>query len=306
METKMEIIPVGEPKNQKLTDAVWDYVGACTARGSAAAKTKAAYAAAIRIFLTWCTGVKLPPAEAKTKDIEDFRGYLLAKGEAPTTVGLRLSAVRTLFKALCRAGVCASNPGEYVKSPRAKVASIESVMQKVIFPDKMVLALGNIGDDYRGRRDRAVLLVFYLLGLRVSEVAGLDWEDWKGETLAFTGKGAQARELAAPEALKQAFARLKELGTSSGPMFLGAKGRFSVRGIQKMVDARLTICGQGHKSPHALRHSCGTAAAVEGSSGFAIQDQLGHADLRSTAIYTRVAGRFLEAPSLRIEKSMGI
>ncbi|MFA7662858.1 MAG: hypothetical protein WCX88_02985 [Patescibacteria group bacterium] len=43
-----------------------------------------------------------------------------------------------------------------------------------------------------------------------------------------------------------------------------------------------------------------------GSSPYAIQDQLGHASQRTTAIYTRVAGRFLEAPSLVIARAMGI
>jgi len=295
------------PKNShsELED-LWDYVGACTARGSASQRTRLAYGAAITGFLTWCKGRELSPTEAAPRDIEDWRAHMLADGAAPRTVMLRLSAVRTLYKALCRAGRCSINPAEYVKSPKAKELPVDAVMRKIVFPDQMVVVLGKMGDDYRGRRDRAMLLTLYLLGLRVSELAGLDWEDLRGDTLAFKAKGGQARELGLPEALKAAFASLREAGASPGPMFIGETGRMTVRGVQKMVEARMRAGGLTERSPHALRHSCATAAAIGGSSPFAIQDQLGHASQRTTAIYTRVAGRFLEAPSLVVAKAMGI
>lgn len=281
--------------------ALWAYIGACTARGAASENTKAAYGAAIGRFLDWCAGRGLEPCAAKPRDIEDWRAQLLSTGESAGTVMLRLSAVRTLFKALCRAGRCASNPAEYVKSPRPDTAPVDAVMGKIVFPDQMMVVLGKLGDDYRGRRDRVILLTMYLLGLRVSEVAGLAWEDWTGDTIKFRAKGAQARELSAPEALKQGLAALR-MAESAGPMFLG----LTVRGIQKMVAARMAAAGLAERSPHALRHSCATAAAIGGSSPYAIQDQLGHASQRTTAIYTRVAGRFLEAPSLVVARAMGI
>jgi len=289
-----------------ISGAMWDYVGACTARGAASARTRAAYGAGIARFLEWCRVRGLEAREARERDIEDWRAQLLGAGESAGTVMLRLSAVRTLYKALIRAGQCAKNPAEFVKSPRPAAAPVDMVMKKMVFPDQMMIVLGKLGADYRGRRDRAVLLVLYLLGLRVSEAAGLDWGDWKGETLAFRGKGAQARDLAVPDGLKLALAGLRGAGLVGGPMFLGPVGRFTVRGIQKMVAARLAAAGLGGRSPHALRHSCATAAAIAGSSPFAIQDQLGHASQRTTAIYTRVAGRFMEAPSAAVARAMGI
>jgi site-specific recombinase XerC len=234
---------------------------------------------------------------------------MLSAGAAAGSVMLRMSAVRTLYRALCRAGKCEKNPAEYVKSPKAEIAPVDAVMAQVVFPDQMVICLGKIADDYRGRRDRALLLVMYLLGLRVSEAAGLDWSDWKGDTLTFRAKGGLARELSVPEALKVALAALKEAGpgvAGTGPMVMGDGGRFTVRAIQAMVSVRLQAAGMAGRSPHALRHSCATAAAIGGSSPFAIQDQLGHASQRTTAIYTRVAGRFLEAPSLVVSRAMGI
>lgn len=304
-------MPAGElrtPKNSSNSnlDALWAYVGACTARGAASERTKAAYGAAINLYLEWCRGAGIEPVNARERDIEDWRASLVAAGASAGTVMLRLSAVRTLYKALCRAGRVEKNPAEHVKAPKPDELPVDAVMRKIVFPDQMVVVLGKLGDDYRGRRDRAILLTLYLLGLRVSELAGMDWEAVDGETVAFTAKGGLARKLGLPEALKAAFASLQAAGAAVGPMFIGEGGRMTVRGIQKMVVARLQAAGLGQRSPHALRHSCATVAAIGGSSPFAIQDQLGHASQRTTAIYTRVAGRFLEAPSLVVAKAMGI
>lgn len=286
--------------------ALWEYIGACTARGAASVRTKAAYGASIARYLAWCSARDLKAVEAQRRDVEDWRADLLAAGSSPGTVMLRLSAVRTLYKALCRAGKCAGNPAEHVKSPRPTEAAVDAVMRKIVPTDAMMAALGKIEDDARGRRDRALLLAMYLLGLRVSEAAGLDWEDWKGDTLAFRAKGGQTRELSAPEALKAALASLRGTETAHGPMFIGDGGRFTVRGIQKMVSVRLAAAGMADRSPHALRHSCATVAAIGGASPWAVQDQMGHASQRTTSIYTRAAGRFLEAPSLVVERAMGI
>jgi len=300
-----QLIQKTTPANSDLA-ALWEYMGACTARGAASERTKAAYGAAIGLFLAWCHSHQLQPVAAQRRDIEDWRAARIAAGDAPGTVQLRLSAVRTLYKALARAGRVDSNPAEHVKSPKAKEATVDAVMRKIVFPDQMIIVLGKLGADARADRDRAILLTLYLLGLRVSEVQQLNWTDWHGDTLAFTAKGGLARELSLPEGLKVVLAKLRGDSTEPGPMFIGDGGRFTVRGIQKMVEARLRAGGQEGRSPHAMRHSCATAAAIAGSSAFAIQDQLGHASQRTTAIYTRVAGRFLEAPSLAVARGLGI
>lgn len=284
---------------------------ACTARGAASPRTRTAYEAALKRFLAWCAGAGVAAAAACRQDIERYRAAELAAGAAPGTVMLRLSAVRTLYKALVRAGRRQDNPAEHVKSPRQAAAAVDRVMRKFIPAEQMREVLGQLGETARGLRDRAILLTMYLMGLRVSEVAGLDWEDFRGDTLAFRAKGAQARELSVPPGLKATFAKLREATGCGGPMFIGEAGRMSVRGIQKMVGVRLAAAGRapagrGGSSPHAFRHTCGAAAAVNGASIYAIQDQFGHADLRSTSIYTKAAGRMMEAPSLAVEKALGI
>lgn len=287
------------------------YIGSCTARGAASPNTRAAYQTGIANYLEWCRKRDLDPRLARREDIETWRGDMLAAGSSAGTVMLRLAAARTLYKAMQRAAMRPDNPAEYVKSPRPTEAPVDRVMRKIVLPEQMAAVLAKFGADYRDRRDRVIIMTLYLLGLRVSEVVGLDWDHWTGETLEFIAKGHQQRSLTVPEPLKEAFACLKAMTSFEGPMFCAKGGRISVRGVQKMVNTRLAAAGllntgRGTRSPHAMRHSCASAAAISGANSYAIQDQLGHASQRTTSIYTRVAGRFHDAPSMVIAKAMGI
>ena len=294
-------------KNYKdLNAVIMEYIGQCTARGAASEKTKIAYLAAIKIFLSWCNSIDVLPANINVKDVERWRHVLKTAGLSSGTIMLRLAAVRTLFKAMIRAGLRTDNPAVDVKSPKPEKKPIDLIMAKIIFPEQMILVLGKLAEDQRGVRDRVILLVMYLLGLRVSEVAGLDWQDFNDDLLTFRSKGGQERSLSVPNALKLALNDLKT-DHSSGPMFLGFKsGRLSIRGIQKMVSSRMLGAGLKIRSPHAFRHSCATVAAIAGVSPFAIQDQLGHASQKTTSIYTRVAGRFMDAPSKAVAMAVGL
>jgi len=291
------------PAIQSREGLVMAYIGMCTARGAASEHTKAAYKRAIERFCAW---LGKNPADATPEDVERWRESMLSGGARHRSVMLRLSAIRTMYKALCRKGICERSPAEYVKAPGPEVSAVDGVMKNLVFPDQMIVVLGKIEDSPAGRRDRALLVILYLLGLRVSEAAGLDWADFKGETVTFRAKGGQERELALPEGLKTLLEGLRPSLEAAGPVFMGDGGRFTVRGIQKMVESRMRAAGLLGRSPHCLRHSCATVAAIAGASPYAIQDQLGHASQKTTSIYTQVAGRFLEAPSRMVAKAIGI
>lgn len=289
-----------------LTGPLMDYIGSCTARGVASPKTKAAYFAGIEKYLMWCAKAAVDPRLASRMDVERWRRVMVDLNLSPRTIMVRLAAVRTLYKALMRAGIRADNPSADVKPPKIKTPAIEVVMANLVFPEQMIVVLAKLADDSRGRRDRVVLLILYLLGLRLAEAAGLSWRDYKDDLLAFLSKGGQERKLAVPAALKAALEELK-VDASAEPIFLNAGGgRLSIRGIQKMITARLKAAGIHGRSPHSLRHSCATAAAMAGVSPYAIQDQLGHASQRTTSIYTRAAGRLMDAPSGAVARALGI
>ena len=161
-----------------------------------------------------------------------------------------------------------------------------------------------------GRRDRAILELFYASGLRLSELVGLDLDDvnLSGRVVRVLGKGRKERIVpfnrSAADALRawlgdrSAFApselrRGKEVrarGRTRDPLFLNYQGgRLSTRSVDKLVRRYVAACSTRYGiSPHALRHSFATHLLEAGADLRAIQELLGHARLSTTQRYTHV------------------
>ena len=161
-------------------------------------------------------------------------------------------------------------------------------------------------DTPLGRRDRAILELFYASGLRLSELVGLDVEDvnLSAKMVRVLGKGRKERIVPFNRCTALALrtyladrATLVRRGQSSDPMFVNYRGgRLTVRSVDRLVrkyvaatSARMGI------SPHALRHSFATHLLQRGADLRAIQELLGHARLSTTQRYTHVnAAQLLE------------
>ena len=164
-----------------------------------------------------------------------------------------------------------------------------------------------------GRRDRAILELFYASGLRLSELVGLDLEDVNlgSRVVRVFGKGAKERLVPFNTTTQQALRRWlqdrmaivasrnkahgkatkgprrKEQGE---PLFTNARGgRLTGRSIERLVAHYVAQCGKRHGiSPHALRHSFATHLLQRGADLRAIQELLGHSRLSTTERYTHV------------------
>ena len=167
-----------------------------------------------------------------------------------------------------------------------------------------------------GRRDKAILELFYASGLRLSELVGLDLDDvnLSGRVVRVLGKGRKERivpfNTTAAAALKgwmadrSAFAVLPLRRDSApaarrgtvfsrrprDPLFLNYQGtRLSTRSVDKLVRRYMAACSTRYGiSPHALRHSFATHLLEAGADLRAIQELLGHARLSTTQRYTHV------------------
>ncbi len=176
--------------------------------------------------------------------------------------------------------------------------------------------------DPLGRRDRAILELFYASGLRLSELAGLDLDDVNLQR----ADGAGARQGRASSgwcrstaARPRRFARTCRIGSSCDvrlrpdagdgpraatpatrrrePLFVNYRGtRLSTRSIDRLVRRYVAACSTRLGiSPHALRHSFATHLLQRGADLRAIQELLGHARLSTTQRYTHVnAAQLLE------------
>jgi len=174
------------------------------------------------------------------------------------------------------------------------------------------------GEQPLGRRDRAILELFYASGLRLSELAGLDLEDVNlaGRMVRVLGKGGKQRLVpfngASATAIRQwlqdrerlvrnGVADVRVVGSRGRdqrrsasrdrrePLFVNFRGgRLTVRSIDRLVRRYAAVTSREGVSPHALRHSFATHLLQRGADLRAIQELLGHTRLGTTQRYTHV------------------
>jgi integrase/recombinase XerC len=252
-------------------------------------------------------GVKtgeLRPAALDRDAIRRFVGGLHQRGQSRATAARKLAAVRTFLRYLRRESIIDDDPGALVPTPKREVRMPAHLSEE----EMAALIAAAAGDTALGRRDRAILELFYASGLRLSEVAGLDLEDVNlGARMArVLGKGGKQRLVPFNTSTAKAIrAYLKgreeltrgqerqdrsSLSRPRDPLFVNYRGgRLTVRSIDRLVRRYVAASSaRAGISPHALRHSFATHLLQRGADLRAIQELLGHARLSTTERYTHV------------------
>ena len=239
------------------------------------------------------------------------RGYLgyLHKQKKKSTIGRKLSAIRSFFRYVTRLGYTGGNPAEMVLTPKHNRA-----IPTYLAVDDMFRLLDSIKTDTLfGLRNRAIFEVLYSSGVRISELAGLSMSDidFRDGSLRVMGKGSKERivpvgrkALAAVQAYRQELAadkgksRMEEAPVDDGPVFLNKnRGRLSARSMARILEKISRECGIAVPvSPHAFRHSFATHMLDSGADLRVVQELLGHESLSTTQRYTHVSiDRLMEA-----------
>jgi integrase/recombinase XerC len=152
------------------------------------------------------------------------------------------------------------------------------------------------GTDILGRRDRAILELFYASGLRLSELTGLDLDDLNLSTrmARVLGKGGKQRlvpfNTSTASAIRAYLKERQQAGGASDALFVNHRGtRLGPRSVDRIVRRYVTASSSRLGiSPHALRHTFATHLLQRGADLRAIQELLGHARLGTTERYTHV------------------
>jgi integrase/recombinase XerC len=255
------------------------------------------------------TVAELAPAALDRDAIRQFVGELHQRRQSRATAARKLAAVRTFLRYLRRESVIDGDPGALVPTPKREIR-----MPAHLSESEMTALLDAAADDSPlGRRDRAILELFYASGLRLSEVAGLDLEDVNlGARMArVLGKGGKPRLVPFNTSTAKAIAaylegreQLVRQPVAGGrrerrrdPLFVNYRGgRLTGRSIDRLVRRYVAASSaRAGISPHALRHSFATHLLQRGADLRAIQELLGHARLSTTERYTHVnAAQLLE------------
>ena len=244
-------------------------------------------------------GVKpneLQPGHLDRAAIRRFLAELHKAGQSRATAARKLAAARTFLRYLRREELIDGDPGALVAAPKREVRMPAHLSETEM---EALLAAAS-GDSPLGRRDRAILELFYASGLRVSELAGLGLEDidLSRKMVRVLGKGRKERfvpfNTSTARALRAYLERRPAGPPASGrradALFVNHRGgRLTVRSIDRIV--RRYVAATSARtgiSPHALRHSFATHLLQRGADLRVIQELLGHARLSTTQRYTHV------------------
>jgi integrase/recombinase XerD len=244
----------------------------------------------------------LPLADVGTDELSDFLMERKKSGLAASSLRIATVHLKVFFRWLASRGKLPMDPAEPLLSPRPDQTLPETLH------GSEVKKLLNLIDPAKplGRRDLAMLELFYASGLRLSELCsvrleGLDLDEGfirvtgKGNKTRIVPVGGRARE-AVTDYLRNERPSLVTKRTSS-EIFISIRGtRLSPDRVRQIVKERAALAGiEQNVYPHLLRHSFATHLLEGGADLRVIQELLGHADIATTQIYTHVDGARLKA-----------
>jgi integrase/recombinase XerC len=302
---------------------VADYLEHLRFNEHASDHTVRAYESDLSQFLGFLAGrAGRPRSDLTSADLDHlairaFLTELHRRGNSRASAARKLAAIRGFGRYLRREGIVEGDPAALVGTPkreqRLPAHLAEGEMARLLETPDAASPLG--------RRDRAILELFYASGLRLSELVSLDLEDvnLSSRVVRVMGKGGKQRIVpfnrSTEAALRAWFKDLEELAAGekrgrstvsaskirkkpSVPVFLNYQGgRLSTRSVDRLVRKYVASCSTRLGiSPHALRHSFATHLLERGADLRAIQELLGHARLSTTQRYTHVnSAQLLEA-----------
>ncbi|MBI4610577.1 MAG: tyrosine recombinase XerC [Candidatus Rokubacteria bacterium] len=229
-------------------------------------------------------------ADVDARAIRAYLVWLHSRGLSRTTIARKLAALKSGFRFWARRGVIPRNPAREVGTPRVP----KRLPAFLPIDEAWALLESAAPDTVQGKRDRAILEVFYATGLRVAELCGVDRGDldrFQG-TVRVVGKGNKERIVPLGDhALRALDAYLAVRPSGEGALFQNLRGgRLTVRSVHRIVKGRARGAGIARPvTPHALRHTFATHMLDQGADLRLIQDLLGHSRLSTTQKYTHVS-----------------
>jgi integrase/recombinase XerC len=220
-------------------------------------------------------------------------------GRSGRGIALILSGWRGFYTWLGKQGLVASNPVTDVRAPKApkplpKALSVDDSVRLAEFEDENA-------DPWIEARDAAMVELLYGCGLRVGELVGLDlvasstargWVDLDDGEAHVLGKGSKRRTVPVGRKATEALRTWMELrGQHENPaLFLGRNGtRLGAQSVWARLKRRSLVAGLATPvHPHMLRHSFASHLLQSSQDLRAVQELLGHANITTTQVYTRL------------------
>lgn len=225
----------------------------------------------------------------------------------------KIATLRSFYKYLtAKTHLLEENPIQNLDSPRLKKS-----LPRYLSLEESIRLLEAV-DEPNQARDYCILTIFLNCGLRISELAGLNKTDVRGDQLRVVGKGNKERMVYLNDACLAALqdwlaVRDASAGADPYALFLSrSRKRMTTAGIHYMVKQRFLKAGLDSTlySSHKLRHTAATLMLENGVDVRTLQEVLGHEHLNTTQIYTHVNNESLRSaakanPLAKVKKKKG-
>jgi len=277
-------------------EGIEEYLSSLAVERGLSANTLVAYRRDLGQYAAFLEG-RQPSSGLVVEYVATLHGSMLA----PSTVARKIASLRGFHRFLVGEELAGTDPTALIETPKLprrlpKALSVDEVFRLLGSPDRTTTL---------GRRDSALLEFMYATGARVTETVGLDLEavDLVERTAIVTGKGSHQRVVpvgghavsAITEYLPDRM-RLKGTRPDPGALFLSVRGRrLSRQGVWVIVKRHAEKAGveRDRISPHVLRHSAATHMVEGGADLRTVQEMLGHANITTTQVYTKVSPQHL-------------
>ena len=219
--------------------------------------------------------------------IRSWIANLLDLGISSRSVNRKITTLKSLFKFLLMEDFITENPTQKIVSPKStkklpiflEESKMEDLYKEINFPE-----------TFEGERDKLILDVFYMTGIRLIELINLNLSDidFQKSTLKVIGKRNKERIIPLPPILLEKLKKYSENNNINNVFFVSSSGvKLTPKKVYVIVNKYLSMVSSlEKKSPHVLRHTFATHMLNNGADINAIKEILGHANLSATQVYT--------------------
>lgn len=263
--------------------------------------TRRDYGIEVRLFSEW---VRKPAHAVILGDVLGYKEHLEMRGLKPATIAKKLTVIRRLFAFCYEQGLLPRNPTAGLKVPKVNdqsgrdILSVEECYRLLGVPNSLTV---------RGMRDRAILALLLINGLRVCEIVRANVGDLRQEdgywVLRVHGKGGKEADTRVRDDVYAAivtYLSCKGDLPAHAPLFVGtnhrAGERLTTRTVQHMVKRCMKKAGIGRPGlvTHSLRHTAVTLVILSGASILKAQEFARHSDPKTTTRYFHNLDRMKE------------
>ena len=255
-----------------------------------------AYINDVYTFLLWLNDAN--PLELENEKFSEYLYFINQLNYTKTTVARKIASIRAFYKFLYQEELIGYNPADSIVIPKQSKA-----LPHFLYEEEVENILRGIKiDTPAGYRNRIILELLWVSGMRISELSGLNYENLNLEQneIRVFGKGAKERIVLIPDKTKEGLINYienvsdlicKKEKLPANPLFINYNGyRLHNQSIRKALRQCLEkINFPKYVSPHVFRHSFATKLLEHGADLRIVQELLGHSSIKNTQIYTHVS-----------------